>query len=535
MEGSEGFEACDDGNLIDDDGCLSSCVEARCGDGIYRRDLNPAAEFYEECDDGNDSDDDDCSTTCVSLGCGNGLVNEGEDCDDGNLEDADACHNDCTAATCGDGVLRRDLEEGEEGFEACDDANEDDGDDCTNGCVIATCGDGVLRMNIELGVEGYEACDDGNETDDDACLNACSIAVCGDGVLRAGLEEGAEGFEVCDDGNEADNDACRNSCIAAACGDSVIRMDIAQGAEGFEACDDGNESDSDACRNTCISAVCGDGIQRDDIAEGNDGYEACDDGNASNRDACVRACALAACGDGFVQRDAEVCDDGNIDDGDACDGDCQGPAPQFCEAPDGGGSEAHGYQWQADTCNIGPRYNWVDLARVNPAAGLTDDSLLGPFAIGFTFTFYGQQHTQVWVSSNGMVHFSGNAGAGYTSRALPAAQLTQPGIAAYWTDLNTGHIKVQGSGAQGQRQLVIERVGSEYGNNNNAIGYQVVLSEGSNEITINIAQAITTANHHNVTIGIQLQNAQNRALQAAYWVGGQVPQLREKAYRFVPW
>ena len=32
-------EICDDGNTEDDDGCLSTCAPARCGDGVQRLDL----------------------------------------------------------------------------------------------------------------------------------------------------------------------------------------------------------------------------------------------------------------------------------------------------------------------------------------------------------------------------------------------------------------------------------------------------------------------------------------------------------------
>ncbi len=127
-------EECDDGNRINSDDCLNTCVEASCGDGVHRRDLHPSEPDYEECDDGNDSDDDECSSDCISLGCGNGRLNDGEACDDGNIEEADACRNDCTLAACGDGVVRRDLEDDEPGYEACDDGNNRDGDGCSRSC-----------------------------------------------------------------------------------------------------------------------------------------------------------------------------------------------------------------------------------------------------------------------------------------------------------------------------------------------------------------------------------------------------------------
>jgi fibro-slime domain-containing protein len=62
----EGDEACDDGNLIDGDGCSARCTlepdctsgacTSKCGDGIL---LPP-----EQCDDGNTNSGDGCSSTC---------------------------------------------------------------------------------------------------------------------------------------------------------------------------------------------------------------------------------------------------------------------------------------------------------------------------------------------------------------------------------------------------------------------------------------------------------------------------------------
>jgi cysteine-rich repeat protein len=52
-------EECDDGNLMDGDGCRSDCTVEDCGDGI----LDP----QEACDDGNTVDGDTCSGDCMMV------------------------------------------------------------------------------------------------------------------------------------------------------------------------------------------------------------------------------------------------------------------------------------------------------------------------------------------------------------------------------------------------------------------------------------------------------------------------------------
>ena len=49
----ETLEACDDGNTVDTDGCLNTCVKASCGDGLVRTDIAEGEPDYESCDDGN--------------------------------------------------------------------------------------------------------------------------------------------------------------------------------------------------------------------------------------------------------------------------------------------------------------------------------------------------------------------------------------------------------------------------------------------------------------------------------------------------
>jgi cysteine-rich repeat protein len=90
-------EDCDDGNLSDADGCLSSCVDSSCGDGF----INMGVEV---CDDGtNDGSYGGCAANCQALGpyCGDTEINGPEVCDDGNDDLADGCMDNCVIpASC---------------------------------------------------------------------------------------------------------------------------------------------------------------------------------------------------------------------------------------------------------------------------------------------------------------------------------------------------------------------------------------------------------------------------------------------------
>ena len=151
-------EACDDGNAVETDACLSSCMWAYCGDGFVR------ADEGEECDDGNSLSGDGCNVVCQLERCGNGIIEPPEECDTGELRSAtepNACRLDCRAPRCGDGVT--------DVTEACDDGNTDPTDACIE-CRAAVCGDGFVHA-------GVEACDDGNRRSGDACEPDCTLPV----------------------------------------------------------------------------------------------------------------------------------------------------------------------------------------------------------------------------------------------------------------------------------------------------------------------------------------------------------------------
>ena len=104
-------EPCDDGNLVNGDGCDRSCTLMVCGNGI----IDPASSATMA----NLVDGDGCDPACMMPACGNGIRDIGEACDDGNQINGDACDSNCTLPGCGNGAL-------------------DPGEQCDDGNLIAT-------------------------------------------------------------------------------------------------------------------------------------------------------------------------------------------------------------------------------------------------------------------------------------------------------------------------------------------------------------------------------------------------------------
>ena len=351
-------EACDDGNLVDNDGCDSNCKPSGCGNGV--------TTGAEQCDDGNSVDGDGCDNNCTPTGCGNGIITVGETCDDTNTANADGCSAACAPesgytcngapstcmTTCGDGIKA--------GAEACDDGGTAANDGCNATCAIETgwscsgapqstctpiCGDGLIK--------GGEACDDGGTANGNGCSATCTLepgyvcvgvpsvcmTVCGDGIKA--------GAEACDDANGTAGDGCTACAIdngyACAGSPSVCAPICGDGLKkGVEACDDSNTTSGDGCSSACVveagfncagvpsvcSPICGDGLKK--------GAEACDDGNTTTGDGCSAVCAVepgytctgtpsvctSVCGDG-VKAPSEACDDGNLANNDCCSSVCQ--------------------------------------------------------------------------------------------------------------------------------------------------------------------------------------------------------------------
>ena len=115
-----------------------------------------------------------------------------------------------------------------------------------------------------------------------------------------------------------------------------------------------------------------------------------------------------------------------------------------------------------------------------------DDVYRGPFNLGFPFTFYGTEYSQVYVNLNGGLSF-GAGDASYSNCALAICGASNA-IYAFHDDLNTngGQIIYYATiGAEPERKFVTQWTNIYFHGTSIQMGtFQVVLYEGTNEIQL---------------------------------------------------
>jgi subtilisin family serine protease len=103
-----------------------------------------------------------------------------------------------------------------------------------------------------------------------------------------------------------------------------------------------------------------------------------------------------------------------------------------------GGPDAYGYTWKDSDESGGPVYDWVDISGVGtPTFGsYSDDGNRGPFPIGFTFPFYGNDFDEFRVCSNGWLSFTSSLTT-YGNQPLPNSGYSVPEnlMAVFWDDM----------------------------------------------------------------------------------------------------
>ncbi len=126
---------------------------------------------------------------------------------------------------------------------------------------------------------------------------------------------------------------------------------------------------------------------------------------------------------------------------------------------------------------------------------MPDDTVLGPFPIGFQFCFFGNTYTQFYVGSNGWVGFSPGQTRAFTANSIPNTTTFVPRncIMGPWMDFNPGiaggpYIKYQTQGIAPYRRLVVQWTNCPlYQCIASKATFQIVLFESTNVIENYIA------------------------------------------------
>lgn len=158
-----------------------------------------------------------------------------------------------------------------------------------------------------------------------------------------------------------------------------------------------------------------------------------------------------------------------------------------------------GFGYQTSNDPGGPVFSWI-----NTASGISgptgDDATIGPFTLPFSFPFYGNNYTQVWMCTNGWITFNQTTANYYNSPALPDTRF-QTLIAVFYDDLITGTGNTRYlSDPENNRAIFSWNGVQRYGQPSTFINAQVILySDG----TIIMQYGQNVVNDAYTTVGVQ--------------------------------
>ncbi len=107
--------------------------------------------------------------------------------------------------------------------------------------------------------------------------------------------------------------------------------------------------------------------------------------------------------------------------------------PQVLEGS--GGPDLFGYTWIDSDEAGGPTYNWQDISSSGTSHNLGDDDY-ATVSLPFSFPFYGNNYSTIYISTNGLLGFNTSNVDEYFNQAIPNGNTPNNYIAPFWDDLN---------------------------------------------------------------------------------------------------
>lgn len=152
---------------------------------------------------------------------------------------------------------------------------------------------------------------------------------------------------------------------------------------------------------------------------------------------------------------------------------------------------------------------------------LSGDDAAALVALPFSITFYGTSYANVYVTTNGLVSFTGGSTA-WANTSIPGTASPNAAIYPYWDDLYidspTANIYTASLGSAPNRQFVVEwRNVRHFGDATRRVGFEVILNENGDVQTMykDVASGDGLEMGNSATVGIENQTG-TVALQYSY-------------------
>ncbi len=111
-----------------------------------------------------------------------------------------------------------------------------------------------------------------------------------------------------------------------------------------------------------------------------------------------------------------------------------------------GGPDGSGYYWIDSDQLGGPTFSWEDITSTGTlVTGLDDDNYVGPYGIGFGFTYYGTTYNSLYIGSNGLIGFSPTDLDVRAKKSIPTDTTPNNFLAWMWDDLDPTNANNPGS------------------------------------------------------------------------------------------
>ncbi len=191
-----------------------------------------------------------------------------------------------------------------------------------------------------------------------------------------------------------------------------------------------------------------------------------------------------------------------------------------------GGNDSFGYMWTNSQLSPSVEYDWIDAKSGSQIMGPAfNNSISGVQTLPFSFSYYGNEYTSFYVSSNGWLSFNSPVSSEPTNDTIPSTTGPSTMIAPFWDDLesttgNDGGIYYKVVGEAPNRKAVVEW-DIRNGANTSSAHFQAVLYEHSN--LIKFQYDLTDGTYDggsSATIGIK--NDSNTGITYAYNEAGAV-------------